>query len=226
MCVYFSEIYLHCNGAKESFDYVTIGAAAMLALTRLVAPRIHREKLLEIVTSMMNDWATQKDKKIRSIMNKYAAMSTRVTTLTFILVSIIIAVYISMAVSAVIAKIHKIDNVSARIQSCVFRSEASRQTFIVIQAMQMLVTGISTFGTTSFFFGLAMHLCAQFDALGVKLSEFRVSKAHRGIAKTVERHCHLIHLTERMEESFNANVLIYLFVTMTLMCIKGNAEIL
>ncbi|XP_020296084.1 odorant receptor 85c-like [Pseudomyrmex gracilis] len=222
MCVYFSEIYLHCNGAKESFDYVTIGAAAALALTRLVVPRVHREKLLELVTSMTNDWATQKDKKIRWIMNKYAAMSTRVTTLTFVLVSVIIAVYVSVAVSAIIAKIHKVDNVSARIQSCVFRSEASRQTFIVIQAMQMLVTGISTFGTTSFFFGLAMHLCAQFDALGVKLSEIRVGKTrNREIAKTVERHCHLIRLAECMERSFNANVLIYLFVTTTLMCING-----
>ncbi|KAM0730394.1 Odorant receptor 45a [Formica fusca] len=228
MCVYFTEIYLHCNGAKKSFDSVTPGAAAALALTRLITPRIHREELLEIITSMTDDWVTQKDKRVRSIMKKYATMSTRVTILTFILVGIIVGVYASMAISAITGRKHnnEIDNANTshedRIhESCVFRSESSRQAFMIVQAMQMLITGISTFGTTSFFFGLAMHLCAQFDVLSVKLSEFRINKAHRTIAEAVQRHCQLIRLANCMEESFNANILMYLFITTTLMCIDG-----
>lgn len=231
MCIYFIEIYLHCNGAKQSFDSLTTGAAAALALTRLITPRIHREELLEIVTSMTDDWATQKDKRVRWIMKKYATMSTRVTTLTFILVGIIVGVYASMAISAITEKKHdnEMDNANAshedriHAESCVFRSESSRQAFMIVQAMQMFITGISTFGTTSFFFGLAMYLCAQFDALSVKLSEFRVDEAHRAIAEAVQRHCQLIRLANCMEESFNANILMYLFVTTTLMCIDGNA---
>lgn len=230
MCVYFTEIYLHCNGAEKSFDSVTPGAAAALALTRLITPRIHREELLEIITSMTDDWVTQKDKRVRSIMKKYATMSTRVTILTFILVGIIVGVYASMAISAITGRKHnnEIDNANTshedRIhESCVFRSESSRQAFMIVQAMQMLITGISTFGTTSFFFGLAMHLCAQFDVLSVKLSEFRINKAHHAIAEAVQRHCQLIRLANCMEESFNANILMYLFVTTTLMCIDGNA---
>lgn len=227
MCIYFSEIYLHCNGTKKSFDSLTTGAAAALALTRLITPRIHREELLEIVTSMTDDWATQKDKRVRWIMRKYATMSTRVTTLTFILVGIIVGVYASMAISAITGRKHEIENANAsredRIrESCVFRSESSRQAFMIVQTMQMLITGISTFGTTSFFFGLAMHLCAQFDALCVRLSEFRVDEARRAIAEAVQRHCQLIRLANCMEESFNANILMYLFVTTTLMCIDGN----
>ncbi|CAL1673609.1 unnamed protein product [Lasius platythorax] len=229
MCIYFTEIYLHCNGAKQSFDSLTTGAAAALALTRLITPRIHREELLEIVTSMTDDWATQKDKRARWIMKKYATMSTRVTTLTFILVGIIMGVYASMAISAITEKKHdnEIDNANAshedriHAESCVFRSESSRQAFMIVQTMQMFITGISTFGTTSFFFGLAMYLCAQFDALSVKLSEFRIDEAHRAIAEAVQRHCQLIRLANCMEESFNANILMYLFVTTTLMCIDG-----
>lgn len=230
MCIYFTEIYLHCNGAKKSFDYITPGAAAALAVTRLITPRIYRKKLLEIITSMMDDWATHKDKRIRSIMKKYATMSTRVTTLTFILVGIIVSVYISVAISANTRKKHdnEIDNTNVSHknrfhESCVFRTESSRQAFMIIQAMQMFITGISTFGTTSFFLGLAMHLCAQFDVLSIKLSEFQINDAHRAIAEAVQRHCQLIRLANCMEESFNANILIYLFVTTTLMCIDGNA---
>lgn len=229
MCIYFTEIYFHCNGVESSFDSVVTSAAASLALTRLITPRIHRKELLEIVTSMLDDWAMQKDKKVRWIMKKYATMSTRVTVLTFILVSIIMVVYAVNAISAVIAKIadqhdDEIGNVNHEDgnQSCAFQSPSSHQAFAVIQAMQMFTTGILTFGTTSFFFGLAMHLCAQFDALSMKLSEFRVSEARRVIAEVVQRHCHLIRLAECMEESFNANVLVYLFVTSTLMCIDGN----
>ncbi|XP_025159427.1 uncharacterized protein LOC112589631 [Harpegnathos saltator] len=230
MCVYFTEIYLHCNGAKESFDKVTPGAAAALALTRLITPRIHRRELLEIVTSMMNDWATQRDQRVRWIMKKYATLSRRVTTFTFFLVGVIVGVYIFMAISAVTAQAsqldHQLENVNVsretdEVLSCVFRGESMSQAFMVVQAMQMFVTGILTFGTTSFFFGLAMHLCGQFDALAIKLSDFRVEQAHHAIAEAVERHCHLIRMTDRMEESFNANVLIYLFVTTTLMCIDG-----
>ncbi|XP_072759906.1 odorant receptor 4-like isoform X2 [Anoplolepis gracilipes] len=227
MSIYFTDIYLHCNGAKQSFDSLTTGAAAALALTRLITPRIHREELLEIVISMTDDWATQKDKRMRWIMKKYATMSTRVTALTFILVGIIVGVYASMAISVISGKKHDDANASDKshenheVQSCVFRSESSRQVFMIIQAMQMLITGISTFGTTSFFFGLAMHLCAQFDVLSVKLSEFRVNEAHRAIAEAVQRHCQLIRLANCMEESFNANILMYLFVTTTLMCIDG-----
>lgn len=230
MFIYFAEIYLHCNGAKRSFDKVTPGAAAALALTRLITPRIHREELLEIVTSMVDDWAVQKDKKVRWIMKKYATMSTRVTVLTFILVGVIVVIYIVMAISAVIEKTgqlgNEIDGMNVShadgSESCVFRSASSRQAFMVVQAMQMFTTGILTFGTTSFFFGLAMHLCAQFDALSIKLSEFRVSEARHAITEAVQRHCHLIRLAECMEESFNASVLMYLFVTSTLMCIDGN----
>ncbi|KAF3054266.1 Odorant receptor 207, partial [Nylanderia fulva] len=230
MCVYITEIYLHCNGAKQSFDSITTGSAAALALTRLITPRIHREELLEIVTSMTDDWASQKDKKVRWIMKKYATMSTRVTTLTFILVGIIVGVYVSMAISMITGKKHnnEIDSANtshedriSKHESCVFRSESSRQMFMIVQAMQMFITGISTFGTTSFFFGLAMYLCSQFDALSVKLSKFRVNEAHRAIAEAVQRHCQLIRLANCMEESFNANILMYLFVTSTLMCIDG-----
>ncbi|KAL6446783.1 hypothetical protein ACFW04_001304 [Cataglyphis niger] len=227
MYIYFTELYLHCNGAKKSFDYVTPGAAAALAVTRLITPRIYRKKLLEIITSM-DDWPMHKDKRVRSIMKKYAIMSTRVTTLTFILVGIIVSVYISVAISANTRKKHdnEIDNTNMSHkdrfhESCVFRSESSRQAFMIIQAIQMFITGISTFGTTSFFFGLAMHLCAQFDVLSIKLSEFQINDAHRAIAETVQRHCQLIRLANCMEESFNANILIYLFVTTTLMCING-----
>jgi len=231
MCVHFTEIYLHCNGAKKAFDSLNPGAAATLALTRLITPRIHREELLEIVTSMINDWTVQKDRKIRWIMKKYAIMSTRVTMLTFLLVGIIVGVYVAMAVSAVTAKMGRFNNEIGNVsvshedgsQSCIFRSASSRQAFMIVQAMQMFTTGILTFGTTSFFFGLAMYLCAQFDALSIKLTEFRVNKARRAIAEAVQRHCQLIRLAECMEESFNANILIYLFVTSTLMCIDGNS---
>ncbi|XP_011878802.1 PREDICTED: odorant receptor 45b-like [Vollenhovia emeryi] len=228
MSIYFTEIYLHCNGAKNSFDSVVTGCAASLALTRLIAPRIHREELLEIVTSMIDDWVVQKDKKVRWIMKKYATMSTRVTVLTFILVAIIVGGYAVMAITAVTAKTGQLDNeINVNVshengsQPCMFRSASSHQALIVIQAMQMFTTGILTFGTTSFFFGLTMHLCAQFDALSLKISEFRVSEARRVIAEAVQRHCHLIRLAECMEESFNASVLIYLFVTSTLMCVEG-----
>lgn len=231
MCVYFSEIYLHCNGVKKSFEMVTPGAAAVLALTRLLTPRIHRQELLEIITSMMDDWAAQHDERIRWIMRKYAMLSKRVTILTFILVGIIVSVYIFIAIAAINIKKGEVDNeidnastsrTEDKIQSCVFRSTTSHQAFMIIQAMQMLTTGILTFGTTSFFFGLTMHLCAQFDVLGVKLSEFRVGEARRTISEAIQRHCHLIHLVDCMEESFNVNVLMYLFVTTTLMCIDGN----
>lgn len=233
MCIYFTEIYLHCNGMKRSFDSVTPGAAAMLALTRLIVPRIHREELLEIVTSMMDDWVVQKDKKVRWVMKKYATMSTRMTVLTFILVGIIVVIYIVMAISAIIAKTGQLDNEIDNVnmshedgsQSCVFRTASSRQVFMIVQAMQMLTTGILTFGTTSFFFGLAMYLCAQFDALSIKLSEFRVSEARHMIAEAIQRHCQLIRLADCMEESFNASVLMYLFVTSTLMCIDGNVSL-
>lgn len=233
MSIYFFEIYLHCNGAKKSLDSLNTGAAAALALTRLITPRIHREELLEIVTSMMNDWAMQRDKKVRWVMKKYATMSMLVTVLTFILVGIIVSVYTSMAISAITMKTGHLDNETDNVsishedetQFCVFRSASSHQAFMVIQAIQMFITGVLTFGTTSFFFGLAMHLCAQFDALSIKLSEFRVSEAHRAIAEAVQRHCHLIRLAECMEESFNASVLMYLFVTSTLMCIDGNVPL-
>jgi len=225
MSIYFAEIYLHCHGAKQSFDSLTPAAAATLALTRLITPRIHRTKLYEIVTSMMDDWTTQQDKRVRWLMKKYASMSTRVTVLTFILVGIIVGGYMSMAISA-ITDDNEINNANTSrengIQFCLFRSPSSHQAFIIIQAVQMLVTGISTFGITSFFFGLTMHLCSQFDALSVKLSDFRVSEKHHAIANAVQRHCHLIHLADCMEESFNTNILIYLFVTTTLMCTNGN----
>ncbi|XP_028047916.1 uncharacterized protein LOC105835830 [Monomorium pharaonis] len=189
---------------------------------------MHREELLEIITSMMDDRTMPKDKKVRWVIKKYATMSTRVTVLTFILVGIIMGVYIAMAISAITAKHPDDDEISGvnvshqeGSQSCVFRSASSHQAFMIVQAMQMFTTCVVTFGTTSFFFGLAMHLCAQFDALGIELSEFQVSNARRMITAAVQRHCQLIRLAECMEESFNASILVYLFVTSTLMCIDG-----
>lgn len=225
MSIYFAEIYLHCHGAKQSFDTFTPAFAATLALTRLITPRIHRTKLYEVVASMMDDWTTQQDKRVRWLMKKYASMSTRITVLTFILVGTIVSVYIFMAISS-IARAGNKDNASTSqehgIQYCVFQTPSSHQAFMIIQAVQMFITGISTFGTTTFFFGLAMHLCSQFDALGIELSDSRVGDTHRAIANAVQRHCHLIHLADCMEESFNANILMYLFVTTILMCITGN----
>ncbi|KAG7189941.1 hypothetical protein KM043_006102 [Ampulex compressa] len=231
MSVHFGKIYLRCHGLKESLDSITPGAAAALALARLIAPRLYRRELLEIITAMIEDWSTHKDERVRDIMRRHSGLSTRVTKSMGILVGLIIGVYASYAVSAILPRkestiannasflLSEADRERGSKGSCILDDPPIRRTIALVQGLQMFLTGALTFSTTSLFFALAMHISGQFEVLAAKFE--KKSDAREMVGEVVRRHCRLIRLTDFLESSFNASILVYLFVTALLMIFEG-----
>ncbi|KAF7382718.1 hypothetical protein HZH66_013120 [Vespula vulgaris] len=228
------EIRLNCGTVDETLDFFGLSASSVISLTKLILMKLHQKDLRRIVQSALKDWSTFVDgSSAKDIMLKYTNRGKLVCRIQMGLGLVIITTMILDALPASESSLS--DNSTSKEEivkrtplkmMCLFgnMSTSTYWTVFVLQGVQLLDAVFVDCGHDVFFFGIAMHICSQFDALKIFCDELNVEDEENRIEKIkefIERHSHVLDLAHRLGNTFNYILLVILMGNGIHICSAG-----
>nr|UEN71197.1 olfactory receptor 14 [Gregopimpla kuwanae] len=244
--VAFSQVYLNvsliralvmdCGAMNKLVDSVALIACSSSVFLKIVTLRINQRRMFRIVSSALEDWCVIQDAKSRKVMKSYAGAGRFVFILqicTAYLGSIPRLIYSlprTVPVSAIItnetvANLTATGSVTIRglpMGAACTVANVSSQVYVaiyVLQIVQFLVTASGNIGSDVYFFGVAMHVCAQFELLKTRFEDFgrdAVTENDKCVRDQlivlVKRHNFLAGLSDDFESTFSIIILTQLTV--------------
>ncbi|XP_034952301.1 odorant receptor 22c-like [Chelonus insularis] len=228
------EMWHNCRGAEDFLDIFVLSVFSLLACIKGLIVRYHLNEVDTNVTSAIQDWfnlSSNENPQNNKIMMRHAKIGRIVCislmapasggTLSWIVFALPFAMF------APENNTEPIKNFPLQ-TPCTFDFATTSNFYyviFVIQVYQLITTCLGNCGNDVFFFGLAMHVCGQFEILK---SEFNsVENKRVGIENgeyfknIIKRHVHLINLVEKLETTFNMIILTQLIMSAILICIMG-----
>ncbi|THK33015.1 odorant receptor 13a-like [Diachasma alloeum] len=225
----------NCGSVTDNVDALSVIFGGFLTVMKVAIPRIHQKNMLIVVDSAIKDWSSVVSDKPRSVMKKYAYIGRLVFLVQMC------GVY-AAGFPLIFLKLPFInalwndpeDNVTVREvpigPRCWISDDISTYRYVgdyILQSVQLFVVCTAYIGCDTYFFGIAMHVCGQFEVLhmnvrcldGTKDSLWRRQKLN----DFVRRHNHLLQLAHNFEETFNVIILAQVGVDTLLVCISGIA---
>ena len=209
--------------------------SSVVSLSKLLVIRFTWKHTYILVTSIIDDWSMSRNKQQREVMMRYTHIG-RVVSLTILYLGYASGVsFLFMAVpfDSLIPwlNVSKANDNDTMVTTyflatyCVFGSlpTITYSCVLLLQAAQIFVTATSHCGNDGFFFGLAMHLCGQFEVLQMDFAGIEMEKQNckRKIRMLIIRHCHLIRLADNFEYAFNMAILTQVSMSVLLLCVEG-----
>ena len=94
-----------------------------------------------------------------------------------------------------------------------------------LQSVQFIYTTIGNCGIDVLFFGLAMHVCGQFEILKNDMTEFGIIGDEIQLRKSLHilimRHKNLINLSQQLDDSFSGILMVQLFFNSLIIVVLG-----
>ncbi|XP_011645681.1 odorant receptor 22c-like [Pogonomyrmex barbatus] len=210
--------------------------SSVVSLSKLLVIRFTWRHTYVLVTSLIDDWSISRDSRQREIMMRYTHVG-RIVSLTILYLGYASGVsFLFMAVpfDRLIPWLNmtKTMNDNDTMVStyflatyCVFGSlpMTVHICVLLLQVAQIFVNATSHCGNDGFFFGLAMHLCGQFEVLQMDFARIEVEEraCKRKIRMLINRHSHLISLADSFEYAFNMAIFAQLLMSVLLLCVEG-----
>ncbi|XP_018397705.1 PREDICTED: odorant receptor 22c-like [Cyphomyrmex costatus] len=229
------ETYRQCLGTEDMMEAFLMDLSSVVSLSKLLVIRFTWKHTYILVTSIIDDWSMSRDIQQREVMMRYTHVG-RVVSLTILYLGYASGFsFLFMAVPfdnlipwLNVSKTNDNDTMVTTYflaTYCVFGS-LSTITYtcvLLLQAAQIFVNATSHCGNDGFFFGLAMHLCGQFEVLQMDFAGIEVEKDNckKKIRMLIVRHSHLIRLADSFEYAFNIAILTQVSMSVLLLCVEG-----
>lgn len=233
-----SEILLNCRGLEDVLDIFVLDVFASLACAKGIIVRVHQEDVYDNVSSAVEDWSkplVTGSARYRDIMTKHARIG-RVVCLSLMgpasggtLSWIIFALPLSVFDYSPNGTDQVMRNFPLQ-TACTFEAVTDSRFYYVIfvlQVIQLITTCLGNCGNDVFFFGIAMHVCGQFEILKEEFSSIGTGDSEnekivrKKLADLARRHAHLVGLVDKLEDTFNLIILVQLVMSAILICIMG-----
>ncbi|XP_018059934.1 PREDICTED: uncharacterized protein LOC108694787 [Atta colombica] len=229
------ETYWQCLDTEDMMEAFLMDLSSVVSLSKLLVIRFTWKHTYILVTSIIDDWSMSRNKQQREVMMRYTHIG-RVVSLTILYLGYASGVsFLFMAVpfDSLIPwlNVSKANDNDTMVTTyflatyCVFGSlpTITYSCVLLLQAAQIFVNATSHCGNDGFFFGLAMHLCGQFEVLQMDFAGIEVEKQNckRKIRMLIIRHCHLIRLADNFEYAFNMAILTQVSMSVLLLCVEG-----
>lgn len=210
--------------------------SSVVSLSKLVVVRLTWRYTYILVTSLIDDWSVSRDKRQQKIMMRYTNLG-RIVSLTMLYLGYASGVsFLFMAVpfDSLIPwlNVSKASDNGTLVPTyflatyCVFGSLSTiaHVCVLLLQMAQIFVNATSHCGNDGFFFGLAMHLCGQFEMLEMDFADVGVEAraCKTKLRKLIGKHCRLIILADSLEHAFNMAILAQLLMSVLLLCVEGS----
>lgn len=210
--------------------------SSVVSLSKLLVVRLTWRHTYVLVTCLVDDWSTSRDARRREVMMRYTNVG-RAVSLTVLYLGYASGVsFLFMAVpfDALLPWLNASgpsDGNGTTVPTyflatyCVFGAlpAIAHSCVLLLQVAQIFVNATSHCGNDGFFFGLAMHLCGQFEVLRMDFADIEVEEpaCGRKLRTLIGRHCRLIRLADSLEYAFNMAIFAQLLMSVLLLCVEG-----
>ncbi|XP_039314322.1 odorant receptor 22c isoform X2 [Solenopsis invicta] len=229
------EAYWQCLGPEDMMEAFLMDLSSVVSLSKLLVIRLSWRHTYVLVTSIIDDWSISRDTQRREIMMRYthAGRAVSLTMLYLGYASGFSFIFMAIPFDSFIPwlNVSEVNNNDTMVTPyflatyCVFGSlrTIAYTCVLLLQVAQIFVNATSHCGNDGFFFGLAMHLCGQFEVLqmdfaGIKAEEQTCKKE---IKMLISRHCDLIRLADSFEYAFNMAIFAQVSMSVLLLCVEG-----
>ncbi|XP_011702833.1 PREDICTED: odorant receptor 22c-like [Wasmannia auropunctata] len=229
------EAYRQCLGTEDMMEAFLMDLSSVVSLSKLLVIRLTWRHSYVLVTSIIDDWSMSRDARQREVMMRYTHVG-RVVSLTILYLGYASGVsFLFMAVPfdsllpwLNATKASDNDTVATTYflaTYCVFGSlpTITYTCVLLLQVVQIFVNATSHCGNDGFFFGIAMHLCGQFEVLQMDFAGIEAEErtCKKKIRMLIGRHCHLIRLADSFEYAFNMAIFAQVSMSVLLLCVEG-----
>nr|XP_050865381.1 uncharacterized protein LOC127070880 [Vespula vulgaris] len=228
------EVYRHCVDLDDTMDAFLMDLSSLVSISKLLLTRLNYRHTRSLLSSIVEDLSILEDSNQREIVMRYTTRGRIVSAAILYLgyASGMSFVFRTLPLHYVLPqKIDRNETYDVKVTSyflstyCVFDDQSGfwRAAILLLQTIQIFVNATSHCGNDGFFFGIAMHLCGQFEVLRMNFANLGSEEnlSCKKIDALVRRHCHLIRLADNLEEAFNMIILIQLLMSALLLCIEG-----
>lgn len=211
--------------------------SSVVSLSKLLVVRLTWKHSYVLVNSLIDDWSVSRDEKQREVMLRYTNVG-RIVSVTMLYLGYASGVsFLFMALPFDVLlpwlNITKLEHNGTTVPTyflatyCVFGHlpTITHGCILLLQMAQIFVNATSHCGNDGFFFGLAMHLCGQFEVLEMDFADIEVEKhaCDRKMGMLIIRHCHLIRLADSLEYAFNMAIFAQTLMSVLLLCVEGTS---
>lgn len=206
------EIASGCISISEAVDFIGRLATNTVCMLKISVIRLNKRKMYSILASAVNDWSVIRDKQSRKIMLKHAYRG-RVVCMFQVSVAYFIAGFIILVGLPTFGGTTQSRNLPMGTGCFVVNTPYFLYLGLyILQFAQLLCMCSCNFGTDSLFFGIAMHLCAQFKLLQNDIAKLKIDagserKSKQHFVTLIQRHNHLICLLNFVEDVFHLIIL-------------------
>ncbi|KAK0086194.1 hypothetical protein PV325_003617 [Microctonus aethiopoides] len=226
----------NCDAIIDFVDGISLISVSTLSVFKFIPLHLNQGSMFLIVHSAIEDWKNIEGKKLRGIMLKYAYKGR----LVFIVqmcgsyMTILPLIFGNFPNPSVNTHEKSVNNMTSLFRNipigpnCWFSSSASGNVylafyFLVILHLVILCTGY--IGIDVYIFGIAMHVCGQFELLCHRLVNLDGDENYYDLREKIheitERHCHLLMLANEFEKTFNLIILLQVGVNGFIICFSG-----
>lgn len=212
--------------------------SSVVSLSKLLVVRLTWRHTYILVSSLIDDWSTYKEKRRREVMMKYTNIG-RIVSLAMLYLGYASGVsFLFMAVPFDMfipwLNLSRLEDNGTVVPTyflatyCVFGSlpAIAHTGVLLLQTVQIFINATSHCGNDGFFFGLAMHICGQFEVLQMDFADVQANRRtyKREIRMLIIRHGRLIRLADNLEYAFNMAIFAQLGMSVLLLCVEGTSR--
>nr|WHS04440.1 odorant receptor 37 [Psyttalia incisi] len=225
----------NCGSVTDNVDALSLVFCGFLAVMKVAVLRIHQKKMWVVVDSAINDWSTVVSGESYRVMMKYAGIGR------FVFLVQMCGAY-AAGFPLIFLKLPLINKLlndpmgNATFREvpmgprCWISEDVSTFQYVgeyILQSVQLFIVCTAYIGCDTYFFGIAMHVCGQFEVMIMNIKHLNDSKDNlrlrQRMSNFVRRHNHLLELACNFEETYNVIILAQVGVDIMLICISGIA---
>nr|AZQ24949.1 odorant receptor [Aphidius gifuensis] len=228
--------YGNCGSLSDIVGALSIIVSTPLAILKVLMPWIQRDHLGIIVKSAVNDWSKVDDNSSKKIMMKYAKIGRNV------LIIELVGAYMTVIPSVIAKHPSNLNLISENVNdttlpllrnipigpSCWVSLEIPLYQYLIYYiyvTIHMLVLASAYVGGDIFIFGIAMHVCGQFENLNNNIKNINnqnnYNQQNKFLKKIIKRHNHLIKLCNEFELVCNVIIFFEIVANMFIICVSG-----
>ncbi|XP_011300121.1 uncharacterized protein [Fopius arisanus] len=205
----------NCGSITEMVDAFALFTLSLMNLIKIILSRRHQTKITSIFHSAVQDWVDTENQKDVRIMIHHAYVGRIVCIVQMIGAYLAVVPMILMHFPSSF-ETYDSNNDTIIVRSvpvgpkCWLPSDISFTTYLGYYSLicvQLFLLANMFLGVDVFAFGLAMHLCGQFQVLNRSLGEFDggepVFEQKIKVSKFARRHYSLLQLADDFEVAFN-----------------------
>ncbi|XP_057333839.1 uncharacterized protein LOC130673010 isoform X2 [Microplitis mediator] len=238
------QFIINCGGIDDTLDSYFLLIYSILIFIKIFYTSTCRDYLKRIIISSYQDWESIKNTEDIEVMVNNSAIYNNVSLLIYSCGLITQILYDGKIIfftdsSAVPTLDHQSNRTVYKYQhkfllpsSCIFNNVSKSLYYVILinEMVQSFIIAVGDICTDAMFLSITAHICGQFDILIKRMDKFcdnnyNFEVKNHELTMIIQRHQHLIFLSNCLEIVYNKVILMQMGVCLTSLSVAGFDDI-